>query len=541
MSPDATFDYVIAGAGSAGCVLAARLTEDPATTVCLIEAGPPDRNPLIHVPLGIVFLMNHKRLNWRYNTVAQAHANGRSIYIPRGKALGGSSSINGLIYIRGHRLDYDDWAAQGNRGWSYAEVLPYFRKSENNEIWRDSPYHGTGGPLNVTNFQSNSVMSEVFFQAAESLQYRRCADFSGADQEGFGYRQANIRDGRRESAATAFLNPAKSRDNLKVITGALVARVVWDGRRATGVQYQKGGRTRRVAARGEVILAAGVIGSPTVLQRSGVGDGPALMRHGIDVVLDAPAVGRNLQDHVATAVQFTSPSDAPYGLSLRAAPRLAWNLIEYLLFRRGLLANTALQCSGFVKTEPGLDRPDVQLIFMPGLRTPDGNMALGHGYGVVPILLRPRSRGEVVIADADPASHPRIDPRFFWEGHDLDILRRAVKIGRRLLDSPHFDPYRGKELLPGPAVRSDEDLADFIRDTAATVFHPVGTCRMGSDAGGVVDPELRVRGIEALRVVDASVMPTLIGGNTNAPTIMIAEKAADMIRGRPPLPAAEGV
>ncbi|RKE70599.1 GMC family oxidoreductase [Pseudorhodoplanes sinuspersici] len=535
------YDYVIVGGGSAGCVLAARLSENPDIRVCLIEAGPRDRNPLIHIPLGVMRLINHPRLNWRYWSTPQQHAADRPIYLPRGRVLGGSSSINGSIYMRGHRADYDDWAKWGNPGWSYADVLPYFRKSENNEQFQDSPYHGRGGPMNVTDLESYNPLVDIMCEAAESLQLARTADFNGKEQEGFGRRQVTVRRGRRESAATAFLRNARSRPNLTIICNALVSRIVFENRRATRVEFKQDDKPRSLSAKREIVLAAGAFASPAILMRSGIGNGPALQELGIGVLHHAPQVGSNLQDHISAAVQYSSPTTMPYGLSLRSMPWLAWSFLQYPLFRRGLLANTILHAGGFVKSRPDLDRPDIQFILLPAERTPEGRVGIGHGYGLVTLLLRPRSSGIVTLAGRDPDRAPVIDPRFYSEMEDLDDMVRGLRFARRVLEAPAWQHVRGEELRPGPSVQSDEALKDYIRATSVTCFHPVGTCRMGPDANDVVDAQLRVRGVEGLRVVDASIMPRMIGGNTNAPVIMIAEKAADMISGRPPLPAATGL
>ncbi len=530
------FDFVVVGAGSAGCVLANRLSEDAATRVCLIEAGPADRHPAIEVPFGVMHLFNHKTFNWRFKTVPQEHAAGREIYVPRGRVLGGSSTINGMVYTRGHPGDYDDWAALGNPGWSFREVLPYFRRSENNEEHGSSPYHGRGGPLNVKYLDMYSPLCETLFQAAEAMQFRRTDDFCGPTHEGFGRRQATMRNGRRWSASHAFLRPALKRPNLTVMTGALVRRLVMDGLRATGVEIERDGKVERVRAAREVVLAAGVIGSPQILMLSGIGPAAELKALGIEPVHNLPGVGRNYQDHVCTTVQYRSPTTVPYGLSWRTVPWGLWSVLQYLMFRRGLFANNMLHAGGFVRTLPELERPDLQLIFMPVFRDAKGRMGVGHGFGLMPIVLRPQSRGALRLASADPHDAPLIDPRFLSAPGDLETLLRGLKIARRLLGSPQFDPWRGEEANPGAGVQDDDALRDYIRATVFTAYHPVATCSMGP--AGVVDAELRVHGVEGLRVADASVMPTLIGGNTNAPAIMIGEKASDLILGKaPPAPA----
>ena len=524
-----SYDYVIVGAGSAGCVLANRLSADPNIRVCLIEAGPPDRHPLIHVPLGVMALFKHRRLNWRFETVKQKDAADREIYIPRGKTLGGSSSINGMVYTRGHPTDYDEWAEAGNPGWAFKDVLPYFRRSENNERWRDSPYHGTDGELNVQEPHYTSKLSNVFFDAAASMQIPRCEDFCGPTHEGYGLRQLTQKDGRRHSTAAAFLTPVRKRKNLTVITNANVDRVVFDSGRATGVTFSQNGITATLPARREIILSGGAIASPMILMRSGIGDAAELTRHGIAVAHNLPHVGRNLQDHIAICIQYENPSNELFGLSWRTAPQFAWGVVEYLLRRRGLFAGNVLQAGAFIKTEPSLAKPDIQLVFNPARRSPSGVVGIGHGFGLFSIVLRPKSRGSVSLSSAGADAPPVIDPRFFSDPSDMDTLLRGLKMTRRIIAAPAFDPHRGKEIAPGDNVQSDDGLRDFIRKACGTVYHPVGTCRMGSDADAVVDPQLRVRGVTGLRVVDASIMPTLIGGNTNAPVIMIAEKAADMI------------
>lgn len=531
------FTYVIVGAGSAGCVLANRLSEDPANRVCLIEAGPTDRNPLIHVPLGVMRLINHPRLNWNFATTPQAHAANRTISIPRGKTLGGSSSINGMVYTRGHPSDYDDWANLGNPGWSFREVLPYFRRSENNHDFRDSVYHGTGGPTQVAFLDQYNPLSEIFFQAGEALQYRRNDDFCGETHEGFGRRQASIARGRRSSTSTAYLAPALRRPNLEVLTDALARRVIIEDGRATGVEIEIGSEVRTIRAEREVILSAGAIGSPHLLLLSGIGDAYELRAMGHEPKHHLPGVGKNLQDHIAAAVQYTSPTTVPYGLSWKSLPWLAWNVLSYPFTGRGLLANNILHSGAFIRSAPGLARPDVQLILVPALRDKQGRMGRGFGFGILSVLLRPKSSGRIFLQSTDPKAAPGIDPNFFADLDDVDTIVRGLGIARRLVDTEPFAPYRGAEIDPGREVESEDGMAAYVREKSHTAYHPVGTCAMGPGKDAVVDAELKVHGIAGLRIADASIMPTLIGGNTNGPAIMVGEKAADMILGRPPLPA----
>ena len=542
MSEADSYDYIIVGAGSAGCVLANRLSADPANRVCLIEAGGKDRHPLIQVPLAVIKLMQHKVLNWRFDTVAQKNASNRPIYIPRGKVVGGSSSINGMVYMRGNRLDYDDWSNAGCEGWSYAEVLPYFKRSENNEVWGgSSPYHGKGGVMNVTDAESYTPLAEMLFEAASQLQLPRTEDFNGKQQEGFGRRQFTVKGGRRESTSTAFLRPALSRKNLTLVTDCVVDKVTLAGKRATGVEILTASGKRTLTARKEVIVSGGAIHSPTVLLRSGIGPAAELAKLGIAVQHDLPGVGKNLQDHILTSLQHKTESRVPYGISLDKLPWVAAQVLKYAFARRGLLANPMLHVGGFVKTEPGLDRPDIQFILLPAYRTPGGATGIGHGYGLSILLLRPKSRGFVTVRSTDPTAAPVIDPHFLEEDEDMALLIKGFRLGRRLLESSAWDKVRGPETKPGPDTQTDEQVKQYIRDWTATAFHPVGTCKMGKDPMAVVDPQLRVHGIEGLRVADASIMPTLIGGNTNAPAIMIGEKCADMVLGKAPLPAAAGV
>lgn len=532
----ASFDYVIAGAGSAGCVLANRLSADPRISVCLIEAGPADRSPLIHVPIGMASLYNHAKLNWRYQTVPQKLANDRVVYTPRGKVLGGSSAINGMVYMRGHPHDYDDWAVAGNEGWAFEDVLPYFLKSENNEVWRDSPLHGTGGPLNVCELRTRNSVADRFIEAGRMLGFPACDDFNGLSPEGVGYRQVTQRNGRRESAATAFLAPVRRRPNLCVVTNAHVDSIELDGLRAVGVRYVSDGEHRVVRARAEVVLSGGAVGSPLVLQRSGIGDADYLASRDIPVVAHLPGVGQNLQDHPAVSLSYATSSTEPYGISVKVLPRLAWGVLQYLFFRRGLLSSNVLEAAGYIRTESSIERPDIQFSFMSARRggssrkgSPSTQFGYGHGYGATAILLRPKSKGSVRVAARDANVPPQIDGAFFSDGRDLDVLLRGLKLGRRLLNAQPFERYKARELLPGSELQSDDALREFIRANSGTAFHPVGTCAMGRSSDSVVSPELRVHGIDRLRVVDASVMPSIVGGNTNAPTIMIAEKASDMI------------
>ena len=522
-----SFDFVVVGAGAAGCVLANRLTENGRYTVALVEAGGADRNPMIHVPAAVGGLIGHPRLDWGYATIPQTGAAGRRIVLPRGRVLGGCTSTNGMVYFRGHPLDYDEWRDLGCVGWGYDDVLPYFVRSEDNEAF-GGPAHGTGGPLRVSSYRKINPLTRRFVEAAADCGYRSIADFNEGNPEGFGVRQATIRNGRRVSSATAYLAPARHRASLSILTGALADRLLFDGNRACGVQLRRDGRPESVTARCAVILSAGSFGSPALLERSGIGDGESLAELGIGVRQHLPEVGRNLQDHVVAPVQMRTRSAEPYVVDWRVLPRLIANAADYLINRNGPLASNVFEATGFVRTSLAQERPDIQLIFMPMHRAP-GPLPRHRGFGILVGLLRPESRGTVHIASADPGAAPQIDPQFLSASADLGPLVEGVRIARSLLEAPAFADLAAEECLPGPQLTSSNAIAAAIRETCVTVHHPVGTCRMGADAETVTDCRLRVRGVDGLRIADASIMPRLIGGNTAAPVYMIAEKASQMI------------
>lgn len=535
-----SFDYVIVGGGTAGCVLANRLSADSSLRVALIEAGPSDANIKIRVPAAVAAAIADPRFGWGYKSVPQRHLNGRQVVLPRGRVLGGCSSINGMAYFRGHPRDFDDWAADGAAGWSYEDVLPYFRKSENNETWPASRYHGSGGPMNVIDIPRPNPLIRRLLEATSGLGYKRCKDFNAADPEGFGARQATIRRGRRESMVTAFLTPVRGRRNLEVVSDSLVTRIrIGDGR-AQAVQVERSGASgsgasgagasEELLVRREIIVAAGAYASPQLLLLSGIGDGAALQAHGIAVQHDLPGVGVGLQDHPASVIQMKTFDPTSYGLSLRALPRDLWNLLEYGLWRGGPLASNVLEGTGFVRSRPQQERPDLQYAFMPLLRNPSGSpIPVGHGYGLIPILVRPRSRGRVSLASPDPRAAPLIDPNYLDDPEDLQTLVEGMQIARRILAAPAFESLRGTELVPGPKVADEPSWIEYVRNTVVSVHHPCSTCRMGVDALAVVDPQLRVRGLDGLRVVDASVFPRVVAGNSNAAVVMVAEKGADLI------------
>ncbi len=524
-------DYIIIGGGSAGCVLAARLSEDPGVQVALVEAGSADSSVLIHCPAGLAALARNGQSNWAFSTAPQPGLNGRSGYQPRGKVLGGSSSINAMIYARGHRADYDSWAAEGNSGWGWDDVLPYFKRAEHNERGSDA-FHGTGGPLNVMDLRSPNTFAPVFVEAAVQAGYPRNNDFNGAEQEGVGLYQVTHKNGERFSAAKAYLTPNLRRPNLQVITEAHTTRILLEGRRAVGVEYRQGGQLKQLQAGSEVLLSAGALMSPQLLLLSGIGPAAELRSHGISVAHDLPGVGRNLHDHV-DVVQVV---DAPklknlFGLSLYGAARVIQGVFEWRKFRSGLLTTNFAEAGGFIKSSPEEPLPDLQLHFVIGKLVDHGRKTVfGHGYSCHVCLLRPASRGTLTLTSADPLAAPSIDPNFLAEPDDLARLMRGFKIMRRILGQSALTGFGGREIADSANARTDQEIEEFIRGHADTIYHPVGTCRMGKEQHDVVDSELRVRGIAGLRVVDASIMPSIVGGNTNAPVIMIAEKAADMIK-----------
>ncbi|HET8899637.1 MAG TPA: choline dehydrogenase [Rhodanobacteraceae bacterium] len=523
-----TFDYLIVGAGSAGCVLANRLSANPQHRVCLLEAGPPDDSLLVRVPAGIIALMRSRRRNWRYWSVPQTALDGRQLYIPRGKTLGGSSAVNAMIYTRGHRTDYDHWAALGNPGWAYEDVLPIFKRSENHARGADA-FHGADGSLAVSDLRYTHPVTAAFTAAAVQAGYRENHDFSGAEQEGAGPYQLTQRDGERCSIARAYLAPVRERSNLSVLTGALVTRVLLDGTRATGVECQLRGGVRRIEA-GTVILAAGAINSPQLLLLSGIGAREKLAPHGIRQQHALPGVGENLQDHPDALIVHRSRRHDSLSLGPGYLPQALRNAIRWGRARQGAFTTNVAEGGGFIRSQASEAIPDLQLHISAALLDNHGlnwRFSLGWGYSAHVAVLRPRSRGTVTLASADPAAAPRIDPALLSDPDDAERLLRGVKILREILAQDALAPWRGAEILPGAAVTSDAGLRQFLRAKTETIYHPVGTCKMGRDDMAVVDPNLRVHGLDGLYVIDASIMPTLIGGNTNAPTVMIAEKAAD--------------
>ena len=534
------FDYIIVGAGSAGCVLANRLSEDPKNSVLLVEAGGSDRNPLFSIPLLAGLAYWHKPSNWNYATTPQAHLDNREIKWPRGKVLGGSSTINGMMYMRGNSADYDQWAQSGLTGWSYADVLPYFRRSENNPGRAGSLYHGQEGPLAVGKARGENPLYADFLSAGKACGAKFNDDFNGAEQEGLGYYDFNTRSGRRESSATAFLRPAMGRRNLQVMTRTRVRRITLAEGRATGLQVDRAGQTTDIAARREVILCGGAINSPQLLMLSGIGPGREIAAQGIDVVRDLPEVGRNLQDHLGVYLTYACRDPVTlYGLF--RPDRAAAALLRAYLWGTGPASAVPLEAGGFLKTRDDLEIPDIHITFVPGLNLETTRAGQGqHGYLINFYQLRPESRGTITLASADPAQAPRIDPNYLSAEPDRRCLRDGTRLARRIGETAPLVHRKAHDISPkAEELDTDEGVDAWVRAGANTIFHPVGTCRMGTDAGAVLDGELKVRGIGGLRVVDASVMPSIIGGNTSAPVMMIAEKAADMILGHVPPPRFE--
>ncbi len=526
-----TFDFVVVGAGSGGCAVASRLSEDQATSVALLDAGGACDNWVVTTPGALVLMVAGKLNNWAFETVPQKGLNGRIGYQPRGKGLGGSSAINAMVYIRGHRWDYDHWAALGNTGWSFADVLPYFKRSEDNADF-DGAYHGKGGPLRVNRLRTDNPVQKIFLTAAQEAQFRIREDFNGQEQEGLGIYQVTQHNGERWSAARAYVHSHMgTRSNLHVETLAHATRILFEGRRAVGIEYRQGKEIKRLRARREVILSAGAFQSPHLLMLSGVGDGAMLSQHGITTLHHLPGVGQNLQDHPDFI--FTYLSDAPHftGLSFSGIAHQLRAIGQYRRERRGPMTTNFAECGGFLKSRPELEIPDMQLHFGMAMVNDHGRKrGWGRGFSCHVCLLRPKSRGSVFLKNADPMLAPLIDPNFLGEEDDIEAMVAAYKTARRLMETPALRALQKKDMVTS-SVRTDDDIRAILRARVDTVYHPVGTCKMGAnDPMAVVDPTLKVHGIDGLRVVDASIMPTLIGGNTNAPTIMIGEKAADMIK-----------
>ncbi|WP_316238458.1 choline dehydrogenase [Bradyrhizobium sp. SZCCHNR1015] len=526
---DLEFDYIVVGAGSAGCVLANRLSSDGKHTVLLLEAGPKDTNIWIHVPLGYGKLFKEKTVNWMYQTEPEPGLDGRSVFQPRGKVLGGSSSINGLLYVRGQHEDYDRWRQRGNVGWGYDDVLPYFKRAENQSRGADD-YHGIDGPLPVSDWRHEDPLSEAFVKAAVEAGLPFNGDFNGASQEGAGFFQTTTRRGRRASTAASYLRPALGRSNLHVETDALAQRIVFEGRRAGGVTFSQRGRMRTARARREILVSSGAYNSPQLLQLSGVGPAELLKEHGLDVVLDAPGVGSDLQDHLQVRIVMRCSQRITLNDIVNNPVRKVLAGARYAAFRNGPLTIAAGTAGAFFKTDPRLASPDIQIHFIPFSTDKMGEkLHTFSGFTASVCQLRPESRGSLRIRSADPTVPPEIRINYLASETDRRANVDGLRILRKILAAPALKPYVSGEAYPGSKIVSDDDILAYCRQTGSTIYHPTSTCRMGTDAVAVVDQRLRVRGIDGLRVVDASIMPDLVSGNTNAPVIMIAEKASDMI------------
>jgi choline dehydrogenase len=540
--PPATpsYDYIIIGAGTAGCALAARLSEQPSLRICLIEAGGSEQHPFITIPAAVGAAIMSERFGWGLWTTPQQALNGRKVPLPRGKLLGGSGSINGMAYYRGHARDYDDWATLGNPGWSYAELLPYFLRSEDNPDYAQSPWHHQGGPMRVSFMRRTNKLCEAFNQAMHAQGFAYCEDFNVPEPEGYGYRQGCINEGRRVSTASAYLRPALARSNLSLMTSTQARRIIVENGRATGVEVQAEFGRLQLRAEKEVIVCAGAFHSPHLLLHSGIGDSDELQWAGITSVHHLPGVGRNLADHPATFVAMDTNDSTSYGLSLKASLRNIWSGIQYLGTRGGQLGSNLFETNAYIRSKEGLDRPDMQVVFQPARRNPKPfPLPLGHGFAISLVCLYPESRGAVRVSSADPLSAPLIDPRLGSAQADIDTLVRGLKLARKAFAHESFTQYRAWERQPGPGIVDDADLEAWVRSTLGTVHHPGGTCRMGSGADAVVDHELKVHGLQGLRVADASIYPRLVGGNTNASCVAIAEKCADMLLSIPaPAPLA---
>lgn len=527
-----TYDYIVVGAGSAGCVVARRLSDDPAIRVLLLEAGPPADDFWVRTPAGMGKLFKSERYNWRYYTEPVPTLRNRRLYWPRGKALGGSSAINGMVYIRGDRRDYDHWAALGNTGWGWDDVLPYFKRSESNERGA-GPYHGADGPLVVSDPAVKHPAAAAFIEAAHRTGIPRLEDLNTGDEDGTGFLQLTIRDGVRQSAYDAFLAPVRDRPNLVVRTGIHVQRVLFRGHEATGVEVLEADQVRTFAAAKEVVVCAGALSSPHVLMLSGIGDGEVLQRHGIGTLVHAPGVGQNLQDHFSVRVQAQSTRESSYNRDLTGW-RKYWQGVRYLVTKGGYLALGSSSAAAFVRSGPGVDYPDLEISFRPMTFTyHDSGTIEVDGYHAVMASVyrvRPASRGEVALRSPDPLVAPAFIPNYLRADEDVEAMLSGMRYLRKILATEPLKSRVVGELVPGPGVKTDEQWIDFMQREGHCAFHPAGTCKMGHDPMAVVDAQLRVRGVERLRVVDASIMPVVTSGNTNAPAIMIGEKGADMIR-----------